>query len=396
MSYRTIILPFTVYDKDAILLQTTAKLWKAGFEKIFEEVKQRPWLISHSLNYFKNSMYKVAYEVIPYKYYAESCCELVYEIGRSVVGLRSWLLEKLGIWFPLDLTCVEIGNWLMIESRGDKHAKGNPGIRFLNLDQVEVKVFDNNGKDSWIRIRVGSPKSRRFRYMLEEVIQLAQNKEIAYNARVYLHDWIKTVVKGEVQIAIPYEIYIKYCRGDTNLNDMPLKEYKFSLGIDVNFDRINFCLIDSKYNIVDMYTFWINDLMTQGFSAKDRRTRIIQELYKILNWFRIKYSNYIVSIEDPDILGVLKMKWIVFGLRGSAKYNYKVAIFEKSILEDIYEVCYKLSIHVEKIDPKGTTHSKEHDEVMKKFGLDCHMASTYIIAKRGLHQYMKKITKNSN
>jgi len=393
MSYRTIILPFTVYNKDAILLQTTAKLWKACFEKVFEEVKQRPWLISHSLNYFKNTMYKIAYEIIPYKYYAESCCELAYEIGRSIVGLRFWFFKKLGMWYPLDLTCVEIGNWLMFESRGDKYAKGNPGIKLLSLNQVEVKVFDNNGKESWVKVRVGSPKSRRFRYMLEEVIQLAQNKEIAYNARVYLRAWIKTVIKGEVQIAIPYEIYIKYYRDNIDLNDTSLKEYEFSFGIDVNFDRINFCLIDFKYNIVDMYTFWINNLMTQGFPAKDRRTRIIQELYKILNWFKMKYGNYIVSIEDPEVLGVLKMRWIIFGLRGATRYNYKVAIFEKSILEDIYEICCKLSIQVIKVDPKGTTHSDEHEQIMQKFGLDRHMASAYIIAKRGLQQYKEKKTK---
>jgi len=36
------------------------------------------------------------------------------------------------------------------------------------------------------------------------------------------------------------------------------------------------------------------------------------------------------------------------------------------------------------VDPKGTTHSHEHEEVMKKRGLDRHMASAYIVACKGL------------
>lgn len=36
--------------------------------------------------------------------------------------------------------------------------------------------------------------------------------------------------------------------------------------------------------------------------------------------------------------------------------------------------------------PKGTTKSKEHDEVMKIYGLDRHTASAYLIAFRGIER----------
>jgi len=37
------------------------------------------------------------------------------------------------------------------------------------------------------------------------------------------------------------------------------------------------------------------------------------------------------------------------------------------------------SINVEHVEPKGTTHSEEHDKIMKKYGLDRHTVSAYII-----------------
>ena len=41
-------------------------------------------------------------------------------------------------------------------------------------------------------------------------------------------------------------------------------------------------------------------------------------------------------------------------------------------------------VEVKYVDPKGTTNSEEHDEAMKRYGLDRHIASAYLIALRGL------------
>jgi hypothetical protein len=44
-------------------------------------------------------------------------------------------------------------------------------------------------------------------------------------------------------------------------------------------------------------------------------------------------------------------------------------------------------IDVKYIDPEGTTNSREHDDAMKRYRLDRHVASAYLIALKGLkHQ----------
>ena len=43
-------------------------------------------------------------------------------------------------------------------------------------------------------------------------------------------------------------------------------------------------------------------------------------------------------------------------------------------------------IEVKYVDPRGTTSSREHDEIMKKHRLDRHVASAYLIALKGLKQ----------
>ncbi|MEM0035750.1 MAG: hypothetical protein QXP97_03685 [Desulfurococcus sp.] len=41
-------------------------------------------------------------------------------------------------------------------------------------------------------------------------------------------------------------------------------------------------------------------------------------------------------------------------------------------------------LHVVLVDPRGTISSKKHGEIMKKYGLDKRMASTYLVALRAL------------
>ncbi len=71
-------------------------------------------------------------------------------------------------------------------------------------------------------------------------------------------------------------------------------------------------------------------------------------------------------------------------------------MFKAKFTEWIIETCEKHCIKCIPSNPSGATHSDEHDEVMKMFRMNRHEASAYIIAKRGLQQYMKKIAKNSN
>lgn len=61
-----------------------------------------------------------------------------------------------------------------------------------------------------------------------------------------------------------------------------------------------------------------------------------------------------------------------------------------TLTETIIEICNKLGIKYIKVNPKGTTNSKKHDEIMKKLGLDKHMTNAYLIALRGLKQVNTK------
>ncbi|RLE61894.1 MAG: hypothetical protein DRJ38_10670, partial [Thermoprotei archaeon] len=46
------------------------------------------------------------------------------------------------------------------------------------------------------------------------------------------------------------------------------------------------------------------------------------------------------------------------------------------------------SINVKYVNPRGTTSSREHGEVMKKYGLDRHTASAYLIALKGIERHI--------
>ena len=65
--------------------------------------------------------------------------------------------------------------------------------------------------------------------------------------------------------------------------------------------------------------------------------------------------------------------------------NRKITRFAKrQLLQHGLIMTMKLGFTPILIDPKGTTHSEEHDKIMKRYGLDRHTASAYIIATKGL------------
>lgn len=79
------------------------------------------------------------------------------------------------------------------------------------------------------------------------------------------------------------------------------------------------------------------------------------------------------------------------GKRKGEHWNYWVSIFRPKTIRDIVQVCNQHKIPVIEIDPKGTTHSDEHNEIVRKIGLDRHLASAYLIAKRALYRLREHI-----
>lgn len=391
MSYRTIILPFTVYGEQARLLLYTAGLWKAGVQRVINLVKEQgEQVFQKSLTAFKTAYYKEAYKIIPDKFYAESCCELVYEIGKSLIKLREYWRKKLGKDLPVTIRDVELSDWIIFESRGCKQHLGNQNIRVLDLEHVRVKVFDCNGNKANFVLHVGKPKSQKFRLILKELIELANRREVAYNARVYIRDALVDVVKGEVQVVVPYEIYSKYYPKFFDINHV----HEYVLGFDVNFDRIDVVLIDLEGRLKYFEELDMTPFVTQGRYWKDARTYVAQWLHRLYNLVAQKYGTFIVAIEDPDVLGLLKLRWIVFGRRLSTDYNYKVMRFSSGLSELIIDVAEKLGIRAVRVDPKGTTNSEEHNRAMKELRLNRHQASAYLIAKRALNKQQRTDSNN--
>jgi len=79
--------------------------------------------------------------------------------------------------------------------------------------------------------------------------------------------------------------------------------------------------------------------------------------------------------------------WVRGGDRKHGNYNHRVTTFRSSIIERIALKAPLYSIRAGYVNPMGTTNSTEHDELMKKYGLDRHTASAHLTAIRGLkHQ----------
>jgi len=93
-----------------------------------------------------------------------------------------------------------------------------------------------------------------------------------------------------------------------------------------------------------------------------------------------------LALENPEILGRLKLFWIRNGDRRHRSYNWKATIFRSRIVEKTTSKAQLYGLNVEFVEPRGTSSSREHDEIMKKYGLDRHMASAYLIALRSIQK----------
>ena len=91
-------------------------------------------------------------------------------------------------------------------------------------------------------------------------------------------------------------------------------------------------------------------------------------------------------LENPEVLGKLKLLWVRVDDRSHENYNYRVSVFRSSVIEMIALKAPLYGVEVKYVDPKGTTSSREHDNAMRKYRLDRHTASAYLIALKGLKQ----------
>ncbi|MFP3310605.1 MAG: hypothetical protein RXO26_02140 [Caldivirga sp.] len=220
----------------------------------------------------------------------------------------------------------------------------------------------------------------------EKLLGAITTKRVGYMGRVVVKDYgvrgNQLWVRGEVHITIPLDVYYEHmARHRRNAG-------KLIGGVDVNTNRVNLAIVDEGGDLRDYKTFWFSEVTARGFPRHSAWSIIGMRIHEMLN-YAYHHGVRILFLENPDILGRLRLMWIKNGDRKHENYNHKVSIFRSTIIEKIAMKAPLYSIEVKYVNPKGTTNSTKHDEAMRKHGLDRHTASAYSIALRGLTHQQK-------
>jgi len=360
MTYITLVFPFNVCCDVAKRLLSTAWLFKIATHRLLNVVKHFPVLPATDIGW-KNTFRGLAYEIIPNRRYADGVVTLVRSIYESCRQLR------------IDFKSVELSNWLMFQQSELEYPARN--IALKSGLEFHITTVDYNKKTYRDVVEPIIPKS--YKSLLDKVLEERRK----YTGRVVVKSYgirkDSLWVRGEVQITIPIDFYYKHMTR--------YRESKGSLigGIDVNVDRLNLAIIDEKGNLRDYKTFWFSEAVARGFSRRSARSTIGAKIHEMLSYV-YHHNVKTLFLENPGVLGKLKLLWVRSGDRGHENYNYKVSVFRSSVIEMIALKAPLYSINVKYVDPKGTTNSEEHDEAMKRYGLDRHTASAYLVALRGL------------
>jgi hypothetical protein len=363
MTYITLAFPFNVCCDIAKRLLSTAWLFKIATHRLLSTAKQSPVLPGTDIGW-KSTFRGVVYEVIPNRRYADGVVTLVRSVYESC--------RQLGV----DFRGVELSDWLMFQqSELEDPAKSvtlKPGYEF------HITTIDYSKNSYRDVVKPTIPKV--YKPLLGKVLEERQR----YMGRVVLKSYGirkgSLWVRGEVQITIPIDFYYEHvARVRANMG-------KLYGGVDVNVDRLNLAIVDGSGGLKDARTLWFREVTARGFSMRDARSIIGAKIREMLS-YAYHQGVKTLFLENPEVLGKLKLLWVRSGDRRHESYNYRKAIFRSSVIEMVALKAPLYGIEVKYVDPRGTTSSKEHDEIMKRLGLDRHTASAYLIALRGLkHQ----------
>jgi len=363
MSYITLCLPFNVVDDVAKRLLSTAWLFKIATLRLLDIVKQSTILPATDIGW-KNTFREVIYEIMPNRRYVDGVITLVRGIYESC--------RQLGI----DFKEVELGDWLMFQQAEKEYP-----TRSITLKEnycFHITTIDYNREVDRIVVKPTIPKN--YKLLLDKILEEKQR----HTARVVIKDYgvrkDRIWVRGEVQLTIPLDFYdrlmVRYRRNHGRLYG----------GVDVNTDRINLAIVDRYGRLRDARTFWFVEASRRGYPRRRAGVLIGMAVHDMLK-YAYHHGVRTLFLEDPDTLGKLKLLWIKNGKRLGRNYNWKVMVFRSSIIEMVSMKAPLYSIEVRYVDPRGTTNSEEHDEIMKRYGLDRHAASAYLIALKGIERH---------
>jgi len=116
-----------------------------------------------------------------------------------------------------------------------------------------------------------------------------------------------------------------------------------------------------------------------GFPREKAKALRLRALAKLL---RYCYAHGVGTVVFENLYDIKKRR-----LTKSRTANRKMSKFAKrELLRHAIVMSLKYGFRVLLVDPKGTTSSGDHDEIMKRCGLDGHSASAYLIALRARNQ----------
>ncbi len=248
---------------------------------------------------------------------------------------------------------------LFIVSGGEASRLGNRNVRFESTSMVKVK-YPRDG--TWLTFKACF--GEKYLPVVRELVELAREKRVSYGARIVFR-------AGRIflHLSIPVELYLKHFGKGKARGEL-------IAGFDLNSDRINMVIVDKYGRIRDIKTEWFSEVTSHGFSRGKARARRLEALSKLL---RYAY-NHNVGVAVFENLPVIKNRKYT----RSKRANRKIARFAKrELLRHGIVMAIKHGFKVLLANPKGTTNSEEHSKVMKKYGLDRHTASAYLIALRG-------------
>jgi len=308
------------------------------------------------------SMFRsIAYGIVPNRRYADGVVTLVMGVYESC--------RALGV----DFRGVELGDWLMFQQSELEHPGRN--ITLKPNHEFHVTTIRYNGTTSRVVIKPTIPR------IYSELLDTILTGRVEYMGRVVIDGvgvrnnqlWLH----GEIHITVPLDMYYEHMSRHRRNNG------KLFGGVDVNTDRVNLAIIDEEGGLRDYKTFWFSEASRKGFSRHSAWSIIGMRIHEMLD-YAYNHGVKTLFLENPEVLGRLKLAWIKRGDRGHENYNHRVMVFRSSIIEKIALKAPLYSIEVKYVNPRGTTSSTEHDELMKRYGLNRHTASAYLIALRGL------------
>jgi IS605 OrfB family transposase len=249
---------------------------------------------------------------------------------------------------------------LFIISEGESSRLGNRNVRLEDTCLVKVK-YPYDG--SWITLR--AEFGEKYLQLLRELVDSAKQKKLSYTARIVFRE-------GDIylHLSIPIQLYLKYFKKGEARGQL-------IAGFDLNSDRTNLVIIDEHGEIVDVKTAWFPEVTSHGFPREKAKVLRLNALARLLEYC---YRHGVGTVVFENLLSVKRKRFT-----RSEKANRKIARFAKrQLIQHGVVMALKYGFRVLLVDPKGTTNSREHSELMKRYGLDRHTASAYLIALKGL------------